>query len=121
MGFDFNVIIRLDIDSSGVAYAYDNKAYVKIPYYPERIPEKFLCWLNARGSHFHAYIHHLGNGEREVDASYFLHHFPDWQNVVEYLSPDIADLDWTETDHNEFREAIVWFAARPWFNINWFY
>lgn len=117
MGFDFNVIIRLQIDSSGVQYAYEHTGYGKVPYVSEPIPEKFLRWVQARGSHFYAYIPHLGDGQTEVEASYFLHHFPDWIDVKAYLGEEC----WSEEDHYEFHEAVVWFAARPWFNMNWSY
>lgn len=79
------------------------------------IPEKFRKWCKCRGTQFHAYILELDNEHHtSINVKSFLDNFPEWEDIKENFSDE-----WTEDDHNEFREVIEYLAERPGYVLSW--
>ena len=124
MGFDFSIMLNLMIDeNTGLPFVlgnFVNGDFVKpIPYNPSDyiVPEKYRKWLQAHGRHFHAYIQLFHSETTCVSIHEFYDSFPFWNNVCSILEDD----EWTEQDHNEFKEAIDWFYKHDCFLVRWSY
>jgi len=121
MGFDFHIHLKLMIDpKTGIAFVWGD--FVRpIPYNPSEyiVPEKYRKWVHARGSHFHAYIQTFSSETSYIDIDSFYDSFPSWENVCSNIQ--VQDYNWTQQDHNDFKEAIEWFYKKDCFLIHWSY
>jgi len=81
------------------------------------IPEKFRKWCSYKGTQFHAYILELDNEHHtSMNVKSFLDNFPEWEDIKENFGNE-----WTEEDHNEFKEVVEYLAERPGYVLSWSY
>lgn len=126
MGFDLFISLRLQIDpKTGLPFVYNSDSSRK-PYDPSEflVPEKYRKWAIQRGHVFHYYIRDLDEGEPSASAETFLDKYPEWDDVKGMMILDGEDedtYDWSETDHNEFKEALEWFSSKVYFVVVWSY
>ena len=76
------------------------------------VPETFRPYLLQHGHIIRTYVS-LAAEDRfdalSTMAEEFLAAFPSWTELVEAADGDMED--WTETDHDTFREFLVWCCA----------
>ena len=90
-----------------------------IPEYPELniiVPIEYRKWIYQSGNHFQIYIN-IFNGIC-VSTEVFLETYPDWDNI-KFEIIDWVQSNWTQSDHEEFKTALEWFASKNMFNISW--
>ena len=125
MGFDLSITLNLRIDpKTGLPYIW-GKNFEHIPYVPSehQVPEKYRDWVQQRGHHFHIYIQKFDkDGQNSTDVEEFLHEYPPWLTVKKSIGNNWEYEDWTEEVHNDFKEALEWFAAKHLnFTVCWSY
>ena len=127
MGFDFTIQLVLHIcPATGNPFVYatsSEKTYKEYSLSDIMIPEKYRRFCEERGSIFHAYTHTLSYHDvYSVDISRLLEEFPDWDTVLHSDWYDEDDDGWSEKDHDDFKEALVWFSEQPYrFQASWSY
>lgn len=128
MGFDLSITLNLRIDpQTGLPFFYA-KDCSKQPYVPSEfeVPEKYRKWVQRRGHHFHYYLRSI-NGNDLLYSTYvenFLEKYPEWADVKNWMTLDDEDEEsygWTEKDHDDFKEALQWFASKNNFEVSWSY
>lgn len=124
MGFDMNITINLLIDPDTGLPAVRSRNGDLHPFVLDEfaVPVHYRKWLHQKGSHLHNYI--MGfDGEYNSDAWYFLHVFPDWDDISQNFDAHIDNWvdGWTENEHDEFRKALEWFASKDVFTVSWSY
>ena len=115
MGFDMMIQLHFNIcPTTGEPYSWlpTGKVYIDIKDYI--IPEEYRKWVELRGSHLHSYIQWCEGSTMSCELDYFLHFFPEWEEIDEY------DW-WTEEDHEEFKAALEYLVKRPGYMISWSY
>lgn len=70
---------------------------------------------------YHLYTQDVSNNDWCIaDISELVEVFPSWEEIED--SGFTQEYDWTETDHNQFREALEWFANQDGiFYASWSY
>jgi hypothetical protein len=119
MGFDLNITLNVWIDEkTGLPFVW-GKNFEKLPFVPSdyEIPEKYRKFLKQRGHVFHSYIKGIEGYTTCVDT--FLDNYPEWQEVKNDIWTQ--NDDWTEADHDGFKEALNWFSKKSVFGITWSY
>lgn len=108
MGFDLYIGMKMNLNpDTGLPYDLVNA----LP-----VPEVFRRFINQRGHHWHHYIKHFNaDYEYEASASEFLEYYPTWSEVTAN-----AD-DWSESDHDMFKAALIWFKQKGCFYVSWSY
>lgn len=128
MGFDFFIQLVLHLcPETGKPFYYatsQEKGLYKEYVQPElNIPEKHRRFLEQRGSIFHAYTHHF-NEENiyTVDVERLLEVFPEWEDMEDSSYYEGWEEEWTQQDHNDFKEALKWFSESSLnFQATWSY
>lgn len=124
MGFDLSITLNLRIDpKTGLPFVWGENSSRK-PYVPSEfeVPERYRKWIEQRGRVFHFYITALDKYGYSTDVYTFLDNYPDWDEVLKDMGPDNEEYDyWTESDHDDFREALEWFRAKEYFMVEWSY
>lgn len=128
MGFDFFIQLILQVcPETGKPFYYNSspeKGMYKEYTLPElNIPEKHRRFLQGRGSIFHVYTHTF-NEENiyTVDIDRFLEVFPEWEEVIDSSWYEGWEDEWTEQDHDDFKEALTWFSKQhPNYQATWSY
>lgn len=123
MGFDFLIQLVLHIcPETGKPFVYSGlKRDFSIP--ELNIPKEHRRFIQQRGSIFHAYTYTF-NEENiyTVDIYRLLEEFPEWTTVKESAWYGGWEDDWTEEDHNDFKEALTWFKQQPFsYQASWSY
>ena len=99
MGFDLHIVaINMLENTTGLP---EKQEYIAVP-------EKWRRFLNQRGPWFSTYVE-LFDGCM-VSAERFLEDYPDWHKIWPFSPCAGSSPGWTEKDHNEFKEALEWFA-----------
>jgi hypothetical protein len=116
MGFDLTIEVRYMIcEMTGRLYSYSRKDCSKIYGAQDlNIPEQWWKYVRFRGRIFRSYIDYFENESKaDVDISEFQEYFPSWETVkssVDY--EDGWEYEWTEKNHNEFKEFIDWLVKQ---------
>jgi hypothetical protein len=127
MGFDLTITLNVSIDpQTGLPYIYyvDNNRFLnKKPYVPQehKIPDKYLRFIEQRGSIFHSYIKQFEENVHDTSVACFLEFYPEWEYVEKENG---TEYEWCEKDHYEFKEALEWMCSVspvPIFNVCWSY
>lgn len=103
MGFDLHIVIILVLDETSGK---------PVPYNECIIPEKYRKFIHQRGSWFSDYIYPFDGCI--VSSEAFLDAYPPWQDIPNFY-------EWTEKDHDAFKEALEWFTQQKIFNVMWSY
>jgi hypothetical protein len=120
MGFDLNITLNVWIDAkTGLPFVWGPNSE-KLPYVPceYEVPEKYRKYMSQRGHHFHFYIGDIEGYTTCVDT--FLDTYPEWQDVLENMGWE-EKYEWTEADHDDFKEALNWLSKKHVFGITWSY
>lgn len=128
MGFDLYIGLTLPMDDkTGLPYVYDIDNSRK-PFDPLDfiVPEKHRERLKQRGHIFHYYVRDIIDGSDTMNTSTaaFLEKYPDWDDIKKSMDLDGEDeesYDWSENDHNKFKEALDWLSSKEYFSISWSY
>jgi hypothetical protein len=124
MGFDYHISIHLAISpETGLPFTYGSK-WEKIPYEPEKhvVPEHLRRYLEGSGRFFHSYMP-KDHGVRfiEVVDRWFVV-FPSWESICKkHTAAERECHQWTEENHNEFKELIVWLNNNLYATVSWSY
>lgn len=79
------------------------------------IPELFRKWCKYKGTHFQAYLLELDNEyHTTMNVKGFLENFPEWCDIKDHNFNN-----WTEEDHNEFKQVVEYLAERPGYILCW--
>jgi hypothetical protein len=101
-------------------YASDNSR--KYDLSAATVPAEHRRMMQLRGGIFHAYTTQVYEDKDTVDVSVsdFLEKFPTWEEVHEH-DPE-CDY-WTEKEHNEFKDALLWLNANNGieYRVQWSY
>jgi hypothetical protein len=101
MGFDLHIVMLLMIDEkTGLPLTHT-----------AQVPEKYRKFLNQKGPWFSNYVAQFDG--IFVSAERFLEEYPEWNDIL-------SDDEWSQKNHEEFKEALVWFAEKG-FNLLWSY
>ena len=96
MGFDLHIVMILMMDEkTGLPLGYSTQ-----------VPEKYRRFLNQKGPWFSKYVAPF---DTMISAERFLEEYPEW-----------PEDGWSQNDHEEFKEALGWFAEHN-FNLLWSY
>jgi hypothetical protein len=126
MGFDLTIRIDMELDEkTGLPFVYYvNEGFLdKKPYNPIefQIPQEYRKYIEQRGHHFHEYIKRFSPDCMKASVRDFLDVYPDWSTIKE----SIYDFEWSEKDHEEFKDALKWMVDKsPYicvFDIYWSY
>jgi hypothetical protein len=126
MGFDLSIHLNIGIDpETGLAFIWDLNGFGRRSYVQSEhmVPERFRKYLVQRGSHFRSYIAQFSDEVSLVEIERFLDKYPPWSTVELDIERDGNDY-WTESDHNEFLDALKWFSFGKntgVFSISWSY
>jgi hypothetical protein len=100
MGFDLNIVMVLMLDE---------KTGLPITQALYAVPEKFRRFINQKGSWFSNYVERFEGQIISVRA--FLEEYPHYSE----------EESWSLQDHEQFKEALEWFAETDVFNVVWSY
>jgi hypothetical protein len=128
MGFDLHINLNLGLDvNTGLPFVWGNNLE-KNPYVPSEleVPLKYRKWVRQRGHHFHYYIRSINGSDllSSTNVEHFLEKYPEWEDVKDSMTLDGEDeesYEWREEDHNDFKEALTWFAEKSHFEVSWSY
>jgi hypothetical protein len=130
MGFDLHINLNLSLDvNTGLPFVWGNNLEKK-PYVPSdlEVPLKYRKWVWQRGHHFHYYIRSINESDllSSTNVEHFLEKYPEWADVKNWMTLDGEDEEsytWTEKDHDDFKEALKWFASKIYiyFEVSWSY
>jgi len=99
MGFDLHIVAITMLDNNtGLP---EKKEYVAVP-------EKWRRFIHQRGPWFSNYVENFDGCM--ITAEIFLDDYPDWCKIWPFSPCAGSSPSWTEEDHNEFKEALAWFA-----------
>lgn len=89
------------------------------------IPQHLHKYLKGRGSQFLAYVHEFTLADQSsVDVNEFLNEYPLWEQITssEWYDETWEEY-WTEKEHNEFRELLVYLneSLDCQFTVEWSY
>lgn len=76
---------------------------------PFVVPEKYRRFINQKGSWFSNYVEAFDG--QIVSVKSFLEEYPNYAEEEE----------WSLEDHEQFKEALEWFAENGGFNVAWSY
>lgn len=110
MGFDLCIGMKLTLDPA-----------TGLPQHPVdalQVPDVFRKFIHQRGPHWHQYIKQFNSDyEYETTAGEFLEYYPTWAEVAAASDDD----EWTESDHDMFKAALIWFRQKGYFYVSWSY
>jgi hypothetical protein len=128
MGFDFSIELCICLcPSTGKPYVYHYE-----PGKPPKeyelpnivVPEQHRRFVDMRGHFLHMYT----DTYNDVDVytacvDSLLSVFPSWDELKNNPSYDeYLESDWTESDHEAFKQALEWFVSQPYsFQASWSY
>lgn len=123
MGYDFYIKARFAVcEITGQLYYYSLNPLTR-HYDLSKIvvPEQYRRFLYLRGRMYHLYTQDVSNDDWfQTEISELVETFPSWEDIEE--SGFAEDYDWKEEDHNQFREALEWFANQDGiFYASWSY
>ena len=110
MGFDLCIGMKLTLNpETGLPYEAVSALSV---------PDVFRQFIHQRGDHWHQYIKQFNaDYEYEATAAEFLDYYPTWSEVAVTAAAD----RWTESDHDMFKAALIWFKSKGCFYVSWSY
>lgn len=116
MGFDLCIGMKMNLNpATGLPYVggdpYDATSL--------QVPDVFRKFIHQRGDHWHQYIKQFNSDyEYETTAAEFLEYYPKWRELSAQLG---AEDDWSESDHDMFKAALIWFKQKGCFYVSWSY
>lgn len=124
--FDLFVILSAKISPlTGLPFVYSlrNQSVEQILFSPEEfiIPEKYRRYVHLSRDFLKVYIEQCDPNCPQISTDQFLTNFPAWNYVYEKLRENHDDLEWTETNHEEFREMLLWLSSKYIFSMAWMY
>jgi hypothetical protein len=90
-------------------YDADDDIFEKIYDLPV-VPEKYRRYVYLCGKYFYSYVEkaadnpHIGSAH----VSAVLGQFPSWETILHHTKYFPLEDRWTEEDHNEFKEFLLW-------------
>ena len=123
MGFDLFIYASfLVCPETGKPYCFASDHSRNYDLSVATVPEKHRRMMQLRGGILHAYTTQVYEDKNTVNVSVydFLEKFPTWDEVREY-DPE-CDY-WTEKEHNEFKDALMWLNANNTvqYRVDWSY
>lgn len=120
MGFYITIKMALMLcENTGTPYYY-GKNLEKIYGYPiVVIPEQYKQFISGKNAIYRAYMVSEDRYDDSTDA--ILDNFPTWKKVKETYPDAEEKYEWTESDHNLLKEAMVWlsFGQPVQFMVKW--
>lgn len=112
MGFDFFIEVRFGLcRETGKPYYYNENLTKNYDLSSMVVPEKYRRFLQMRGHLYYYYTQDVVNNETyHAYVGELLELFPSWEDITS--KEDLEGYEWTETDHNDFKEALEWFTEQ---------
>lgn len=124
MGFDLCIGMKMNLNpETGLPYvgsvAYAAAANTLV------VPDVFRKFIHQRGPDelWKQYIKHFNaDYEYETPVSEFLEYYPAWSEILPVVSGTVpSEDDWSESDHDMFKAALIWFRQKGCFYVSWSY
>ena len=117
MGFDLCIGMKLTLNAA-TGLPYEDVGALTVP-------DVFRQFIHQHGSRnlWKQYIKHFNaDYEYETPVSEFLEYYPMWSEIVPVMSGTVpSDDDWSESDHDMFKAALIWFKQKGCFYVSWSY
>ena len=112
MGFDFFIEGRFGIcRDTGKPFYYNKDLTKNYDLSTISVPQEYRRFMYLRGHLYYYYTQDVvDNDSYYADVSELLEVFPSWEDITSKDDPE--EYDWTETDHNTFKEAVEWLAKQ---------
>ena len=118
MGFDYRINIHISISTeTGLPFIWGPN-FEQLPYVPEKhaVPVHLRKYLEGQGRFFKSYMpeDYIETVENWIDQ------FPSWETICEeYDEEQREEYEWTEKEHEEFKELLQWLNKNLYANVSW--